>query len=46
MTMATMVKQRSLLGLKELSKEEMESILNRAAYWEARSKKIEPVLQG
>ncbi|MBM7565738.1 aspartate carbamoyltransferase catalytic subunit [Paenibacillus sacheonensis] len=46
MAMATMVKQRSLLGLKELSKEEIESILTRAAYWEASPNKIEPVLQG
>lgn len=27
------VKERSLLGLKEMSKQEMESILDRADYW-------------
>ncbi|WP_219836376.1 aspartate carbamoyltransferase catalytic subunit [Paenibacillus sp. R14(2021)] len=46
MSTATAVRQRSLLGLKELGKEELESILNRAAFWEASSNKIEPVLQG
>ncbi|MBP3964276.1 aspartate carbamoyltransferase catalytic subunit [Paenibacillus lignilyticus] len=46
MTTATLVKQRSLLGLKELSKEEISSILDRAAYWEASSNKVEPVQQG
>nr|WP_305728484.1 aspartate carbamoyltransferase catalytic subunit [Paenibacillus sp. CF384] len=46
MTTATLVKQRSLLGLKELSKEEISSILDRAAYWEASSTKVEPVQQG
>lgn len=42
----TMIKQRSLLGLKELSKEEIQSILDRAAFWEASSNKIAPVQQG
>ncbi|QHT60374.1 aspartate carbamoyltransferase catalytic subunit [Paenibacillus lycopersici] len=46
MTTAALVKQRSLLGLKELGREEIESILDRAAYWEASPNKIEPVLQG
>nr|WP_305728721.1 aspartate carbamoyltransferase catalytic subunit [Paenibacillus sp. BC26] len=46
MTTATLVKQRSLLGLKELSKEEISSILDRAAYWEASSNKVEQVQQG
>ncbi|MFC5651653.1 aspartate carbamoyltransferase catalytic subunit [Paenibacillus solisilvae] len=41
-----MIKQRSLLGLKELDKEEIQSILDRAAFWEANSNKIEPVQQG
>ncbi|BBH21191.1 aspartate carbamoyltransferase [Paenibacillus baekrokdamisoli] len=42
----TMLKQRSLLGLKELSKEEIQSILDRAAFWEANPNKVEPVQQG
>ncbi|RAP76630.1 aspartate carbamoyltransferase catalytic subunit [Paenibacillus montanisoli] len=46
MTTTTLVRQRSLLGLKELSKEEISSILDRAAYWEANPNKIEPVAQG
>ena len=43
---ATLIKQRSLLGLKDLSKEDIQSILDRAAFWEANSNKIEPVQQG
>jgi aspartate carbamoyltransferase catalytic subunit len=46
MTTSTLIKQRSLLGLKELGKDEIASILDRAAFWEASSNKIEPVLQG
>ncbi|QHW30349.1 aspartate carbamoyltransferase catalytic subunit [Paenibacillus rhizovicinus] len=46
MTTATLVKQRSLLGLKELSKDEITAILDRAAYWDAGPNKFEPVLQG
>ncbi|WP_308638940.1 aspartate carbamoyltransferase catalytic subunit [Paenibacillus silvisoli] len=46
MTTATLIRQRSLLGLKELSKEEIGSILDRAAYWEANPNKIEPIVQG
>ncbi|MBW7473625.1 aspartate carbamoyltransferase catalytic subunit [Paenibacillus oenotherae] len=42
----TTLKQRSLLGLKDLSKEEIISILDRAAYWEAQPDKVKPVLQG
>lgn len=45
MTM-TKLKQRSLLGLKELSKEEIESILDRAAYWENHSTKVHTTMQG
>lgn len=45
MTM-TKLKQRSLLGLKELSKEEIESILDRAAYWENHSTKVHTAMQG
>ncbi|MFC4103890.1 aspartate carbamoyltransferase catalytic subunit [Paenibacillus xanthanilyticus] len=42
----TQLKQRSLLGLKELDREEILSILNRAAYWEAQQEKVKPVLPG
>ncbi|SEN13347.1 aspartate carbamoyltransferase catalytic subunit [Paenibacillus sp. OV219] len=41
---ATLIKERSLLGLKEISQEEITSILDRAAYWEASSNKLNPVL--
>lgn len=40
------LKQRSLLGLKELSKEEIESILDRAAYWEHHPDKVHTAMQG
>ncbi len=43
---ATLIKQRSLLGLKDLSREDIQSILDRAAFWDANSNKIEPVQQG
>lgn len=39
------VKERSLLGLRELSKNEIEAILDRAAYWEAQPTKLNPVLK-
>lgn len=39
------VKERSLLGLKDLSREEIESILNRAAYWEMQPNKIHDALK-
>jgi aspartate carbamoyltransferase catalytic subunit len=42
----TTMKQRSLLGLKDLDKEEIVSILDRAVYWEAQQEKVQPVLQG
>lgn len=45
MTM-TKLKQRSLLGLKDLSKEEIESILDRAAYWESNPTKVHTTMQG
>ncbi|MBB3109081.1 aspartate carbamoyltransferase catalytic subunit [Paenibacillus phyllosphaerae] len=45
MTMTTL-RQRSLLGLKELDKEEIVSILDRAAYWEAQPEKVNGVLNG
>ncbi|GJM77775.1 hypothetical protein HMSSN139_02710 [Paenibacillus sp. HMSSN-139] len=42
---ATAVKERSLLGLKELSAAEISAILDRAAYWDAREEKMIPVLK-
>lgn len=46
MTMtASALKEHSLLGLKDLSASEIASILDRAAYWEARSEKVIPVLK-
>ncbi len=42
----TKLKQRSLLGLKDLSKEEIESILDRAAYWENHPVKVQSTVQG
>lgn len=42
----TKLKQRSLLGLKDLSVEEIESILERAAYWESHPAKAHSVMQG
>ncbi|NGZ73899.1 aspartate carbamoyltransferase catalytic subunit [Saccharibacillus alkalitolerans] len=39
------LKDRQLLGLKELSAAEIESILKRAAYWEAHEEKRIPVLE-
>lgn len=43
MTM-TKLKERSLLGLKDLSRGEIESILDRAAYWASQQEKVVPVL--
>ncbi|WP_314584425.1 aspartate carbamoyltransferase catalytic subunit [Paenibacillus terrigena] len=42
---ASSIKERSLLGLHDLSKSEIESILDRAAYWEAQPNKLNPVLK-
>jgi aspartate carbamoyltransferase catalytic subunit len=42
----TKLRQRSLLGLKDLSKEEIEAILDRAAYWENHPTKVQNVMQG
>lgn len=42
---ANAVKERSLLGLKDLSAAEINSILNRAAYWDGREEKMIPVLK-
>ncbi|MFC7681582.1 aspartate carbamoyltransferase catalytic subunit [Paenibacillus sp. GCM10028914] len=44
MITTTSVRERSLLGLKDLSGDEIMSILNRAAYWESQSEKVVPVL--
>ncbi|WP_167278195.1 aspartate carbamoyltransferase catalytic subunit [Paenibacillus lupini] len=46
MTTMTQLKQRSLLGLKDLSKEEIEAILDRAAYWEQHPSKVHTTMQG
>lgn len=46
MTMtSSSLKDRSLLGLKDLSATEIISILNRAVYWEGQSEKVVPVLK-
>ncbi|MUT66166.1 aspartate carbamoyltransferase catalytic subunit [Paenibacillus sp. NEAU-GSW1] len=42
----TQLKQRSLLGLKDLGKDEIEAILDRAAYWEQHPNKVHSVMQG
>ncbi|MFM9280649.1 aspartate carbamoyltransferase catalytic subunit [Paenibacillus jiagnxiensis] len=42
---ASKLKDRSLLGLKDLSRSEIEAILDRAAYWESQPQKLVPVLQ-
>lgn len=44
--MLTQLKERSLLGLKDLSKEEIESILERAAYWDNHPVKVHHTMQG
>lgn len=44
MTKST-VKERSLLGLKELSASEIMSILERASYWDHQTSKVVPVLK-
>ncbi|MBP1999247.1 aspartate carbamoyltransferase catalytic subunit [Paenibacillus shirakamiensis] len=38
------VKERSLLGLKELSRDEIASILDRAAHWDRQQEKMSPIL--
>jgi aspartate carbamoyltransferase catalytic subunit len=42
---STSLKERSLLGLKDLSRSEIETLLERAAYWEKQTDKISPVLK-
>ncbi len=44
MTTAINLKDRSLLGLKDISRNEIESILDRAAYWESQTEKVIPIL--
>ncbi|USB34523.1 aspartate carbamoyltransferase catalytic subunit [Paenibacillus sp. YPG26] len=45
MTMSmSAVRERSLLGLKEISRDEISSILDRAAYWENQKEKMVPEL--
>lgn len=39
------LKERSLLGLKDLSASEISSILDRAAYWDAKEDKVIPILK-
>jgi aspartate carbamoyltransferase catalytic subunit len=46
MTTTLQLKQRSLLGLKELSGEEIESILQRARYWEELPEKVNAIIPG
>lgn len=41
---AKSIKERSLLGLKELAASEIESILDRASYWDKQEEKLVPVL--
>ncbi|WP_223066390.1 aspartate carbamoyltransferase catalytic subunit [Paenibacillus caui] len=42
---SSLIKERSLLGLKDLSRSEIESLINRAAYWEASTDKVTPILK-
>ncbi|MDF2658156.1 MAG: pyrB [Paenibacillus sp.] len=46
MTRTNVAGDRHLLGLKSLGKEEIVSILDRAAYWESQTHKLSPVLEG
>ncbi|WP_101809492.1 aspartate carbamoyltransferase catalytic subunit [Paenibacillus sp. FSL W8-1187] len=43
---ALQLRQKSLLGLKGMGREELESILSRAAHWERQEQKVQPVLAG
>lgn len=42
---SALVKERSLLGLKDLSAGEIDSIINRAAYWEGHPDRVIPILK-
>lgn len=46
MTRTNVACDRHLLGLKPLGKEDIISILDRAAYWEKQTSKLSPVLEG
>lgn len=46
MTQANVTYDRHLLGLKELDREEIVGILDRAAYWEKQTNKVTPALEG
>lgn len=41
----TKVKERSLLGIKDLDQSEITQLLNRTAYWDNQSEKLTPVLK-
>lgn len=43
--LATKVKERSLLGIKDLDPSEIAQLLNRTAYWDNQSEKLTPVLK-
>ncbi|QJC52471.1 aspartate carbamoyltransferase catalytic subunit [Paenibacillus albicereus] len=43
---ALQLRQNSLLGLKGMGREEIESILSRASHWERQEQKVQPVLAG
>ncbi|KWX70469.1 aspartate carbamoyltransferase catalytic subunit [Paenibacillus jilunlii] len=45
MMTATKVKERSLLGIKELDRTEILQLLNRTAYWDNQAEKLTPVLR-
>ncbi|MEK3716708.1 aspartate carbamoyltransferase catalytic subunit [Paenibacillus sp. FSL H8-0122] len=45
MMTATKVKERSLLGMKELAGSEITQLLDRTAYWDHQSEKLTPVLR-
>ncbi|RKN86862.1 aspartate carbamoyltransferase catalytic subunit [Paenibacillus ginsengarvi] len=46
MTKTNVTYERHLLGLKQLEREEIASILDRAAYWESQTSKVTPRLEG
>ncbi|MFF2909738.1 aspartate carbamoyltransferase catalytic subunit [Paenibacillus sp. NPDC057934] len=45
MMTATKVKERSLLGLKDLDRSEIEQLLERTSHWDNQSQKLTPVLK-
>jgi len=44
-TTVSALKERSLLGLKDLSAAEINSILERASFWDSQTDKVVPVLK-